>query len=24
MVLIEVPGKGMKISFRKRVAKGPE
>lgn len=24
MVLIEVPGKGMKISFRKRVAKRPE
>ena len=24
MILIEVPGKGMKISFRKRVAKGPE
>jgi hypothetical protein len=24
MVLIEVPGKGMKISFRKRVAKGPD
>jgi len=24
MVLIEIPGGGMKISFRKRVAKGPE
>jgi hypothetical protein len=24
MILIDVPGKGMKISFRKRVAKGPE